>query len=73
MSNFAPLWTGSYRQSKEEISKKVLNYLAKSEVDDYIGKSKTKKFEIFMFLIAIIVFQSEPVLFFQKVSVGSNI
>uniref|UniRef100_A0A1B6FTE3 Trehalase n=1 Tax=Cuerna arida TaxID=1464854 RepID=A0A1B6FTE3_9HEMI len=37
MSNFAPLWTGSYTKSKEELSKRVIHYLNESKVGEYVG------------------------------------
>uniref|UniRef100_A0A1B6KAP5 Trehalase n=2 Tax=Graphocephala atropunctata TaxID=36148 RepID=A0A1B6KAP5_9HEMI len=37
MSNFAPLWTGSYTKTKGELTKRVLHYLDESKVGEYVG------------------------------------
>jgi len=37
MSNFAPLWTGSYQQNPVTLTKQVLNYISESNIAEYIG------------------------------------
>lgn len=57
MSNFAPLWTNSYLQSKSEISRKVLKYIKESQIDDYIGKSSLFYSKLAELLLKIFPFQ----------------